>query len=120
MHTAPLLRAGEGLDGRGGVHVGDRDGGVGDAGVGHDLPGLLDLVDVGHVGHGAAGGQVGQDHALVRRGQDVGGLGHEVDAAEDDELGIVAAGRLLGELEGVAGDVGELDDLVALVVVARG
>ena len=28
-------------------------------------------------------------------------------------------GRVAGELEGVAGDVGELDDLVALVVVAE-
>ena len=51
-------------------------------------PGDLDLVGLGHVGHRAAGGQVGQDHLLVRRGEDVGGLGHEVDAAEDDEVGV--------------------------------
>jgi iron-sulfur cluster assembly accessory protein len=52
-------------------------------------------------------------------GQDVGALGHEVHAAEDDELGVRPGGRLAGELERVAGDVGELDDLVALVVVAE-
>ena len=53
------------------------------------------------------------------RGEDVGRLGHEVDAAEDDELGLGPGGGVAGELERVAGDVGELDDLVALVVVAR-
>jgi hypothetical protein len=42
-----------------------------------------------------------------------------VHAAEDDELGVRPGGRLLGQLEGVAGDVGELDDLVTLVVVAE-
>ena len=52
-------------------------------------------------------------------GEDVGALGHEVDAAEEDVLGVAAAGRLLRELEGVAAEVGELDDLVALVVVAE-
>ena len=46
-------------------------------------------------------------------------LGHEVHAAEDDELGLGPRGRLAGELERVARDVGELDDLVALVVVAE-
>ena len=52
-------------------------------------------------------------------GEDVGGLGHEVHAAEDDVGGLRAGRRLLGELERVAGHVGELDDLVALVVVAE-
>ena len=52
-----------------------------------------------------------------RRGEDVGGLGHEVHAAEDDELRLRPGRGVAGELEGVAGDVGELDDLVALVVV---
>ena len=52
-------------------------------------------------------------------GEDVRGLGHEVHAAEQDELGLGPRGRLARELEGVARDVGELDDLVALVVVAQ-
>ena len=58
------------------------------------LPRLLDLVDVGHVGHRAAGVEVGEDHLLVVAGEDVGRLGHEVHAAEDDVLGL---GSLLGE-----------------------
>ena len=38
---------------------------VGDPGVGEDVPGLDDLLVVGHVGHRAAGGQVGQHDLLV-------------------------------------------------------
>jgi hypothetical protein len=55
----------------------------------------------------------------VVAGQDVGRLGHEMDAAEDHELGLGAGRGLLGQAEGVAAGVGELDDLVALVVVAE-
>ena len=83
------------------------------------LPRLLDLVDVGHVGHRAAGVEVGEDHLLVVVGEDVGGLGHEVHAAEHDEVGLWA---LLGEHRqavAVAPGVGPADDLVALVVVAE-
>ena len=61
----------------------------------------------------------GRITCCVGAGEDVGRLGHEVDAAEDDELGLGPGRRLAGELERVAGDVGELDDLVALVVVAE-
>ncbi len=111
--------AGEGLDVGGGVHVRDRDGDVGYAGVGEDVPALGDLLGGGHVGHRTAGGEVRQDDLLGRAGQDVRGLGHEVHAAEDDELGLRAGGGVAGELERVAGDVRELDHLVALVVVAE-
>jgi hypothetical protein len=52
-------------------------------------------------------------------GEDVGTLGHEVHAAKEDQVGITATGGLLGEFEGVAAEIGELDDLVALVVVAE-
>ena len=83
------------------------------------VPGLLHLVDVGHVGHGAPGVEVGQEHLLVVAGEDVGRLGHEVDAAEDDELGLGLAGGDPGEAEGVAPGVGPAHDLVALVVVAE-
>jgi hypothetical protein len=83
------------------------------------LPGLLDRVDVGHVGHRAAGVEVGEDDLLVGRGEHVGRLGHEVHAAEDDEVGL---GPLLGE-DGeavrVAPSVGPAHDLVPLVVVAE-
>ena len=40
-------------------------------------------------------------------------------AAEHDELGLRPGRRLAGQLEGVPGHVGELDDLVPLVVVAE-
>ena len=89
---------------------------VGDGGQG--LPRLLDRVEVGHVGHGAAGVEVGEDHRLVVAGEDVGRLGHEVDAAEHDVLGRRVGGQA-GQAEGVAPGVGPAHDLVALVVVAE-
>ena len=51
-------------------------------------PAHLELIGIGHVGHRAAGGEVRQDHLLMRRAQHVGALGHEVHAAEHDELGV--------------------------------
>ena len=61
----------------------------------------------------------GSTTAWSGTGEHVGRLGHEVHAAEDDELRLRAGRGLLREPEGVAGDVGEGDDLVALVVVAE-
>ena len=83
------------------------------------VPRLLDLVDVGHVGHGAAGVEVGEDDPLVVAGEHVGRLGHEVHAAEDDVGGGLVVGGEAGELERVARGVGPADHLVALVVVAE-
>jgi hypothetical protein len=110
--------AGERLDRGRGVHVGQGHGPARQPLL-EDLPGLVDLGEGRHVGHGAAGGQVGQDDLLVVAGQDVGRLGHEVDPAEDHELGLGPGRGLLGQAEGVAAGVGELDHLVALVVVAE-
>ena len=118
----PAVPAGERLDGRRRVHVGDRTDDLGDAVAEHVeqlVPRVLDLADAGHVGHRAAGREVGQDHRLLVRGEDVGRLGHEVDAAEDDVRRVRPGRGLLGQLEAVAGHVGELDDLVTLVVVAE-
>jgi hypothetical protein len=42
-----------------------------------------------------------------------------VHTAEDDVWGVRSPGRLLGQLEAVAHDIGEGDDLVPLVVVAE-
>ena len=93
------------------------------------VPGGFDLVDGGHVGHRAAGGHVGQHdgHALAAAlgqllgpiGQDVGRLGHEVHAAEDDAAAIAAVGGHLAELIAVAAQVGEGDHLVLLIVMAQ-
>ena len=114
--------ADEGFEGGGGVHVGD--GNEGEvwgvfAGFVDGGPGVLDFVELGHVGHGAAGTEVGEDDLLVVAGEDVGGFGHEVDAAEEDIFGLGEFGGFAGELEGVAGDVGEADDVVLLVMVAE-
>ncbi len=113
------VTADERLQGGRRVHVGDRDEPL-DVGDGAErLPCLLDLVQVGHVGHRAAGVEVREDHLLVVGGQHVGRLGHEVHAAEDDELGL---GPFLGEHGqpvGVAAGVGPLHHLVSLVVVAE-
>ena len=109
----------EGLDRRRGVHVGDGDDPLHVDDSGEGVPALLDLLEVGHVGHGAAGVQVGQDDPLVGPGEHVGRLGHEVHAAEDDVGGPVVLGGVAGELEGVAPGIGPADHLVALVVVAE-
>jgi hypothetical protein len=112
--------AAEGLEVGGGVDVGDR----GDQRVrgfehlGELAPAALDLGQVGHVGHRAAGGEVGQDGLLVGLGHDVRHLGHEMHAAEHDVLGVGLGGEA-GQLEGVAGEVGVLVDVGALVVVAQ-
>ena len=52
-------------------------------------------------------------------GEHVGGLGHEVHAAEHDVGRLVVVGRELRELERVADQVGPADHFVALVVVAE-
>ena len=61
----------------------------------------------------------GRITCLVRPAEDVGALGHEMDAAEDDVVGLRTRRRELRQLERVAARVGVLDDLVALVVVAE-
>src|SRR5260370_11851315 len=114
----PALLAGKGVDGRGRVHVS----------TGDDLAGIDDgrkfapagftLAYVGQVGHGATGVEVGQDNCLVLAAENVRALGHEVNAAEDDEAAL-GLRSLEGELEGVTTEIGELDDFVALVVVAN-
>ena len=55
----------------------------------------------------------------MRRRQHIGAFGHEVHAAEDDEFGFGVLGGLAGETERVADVVGELDHLVALIVMAE-
>jgi hypothetical protein len=81
--------ADERLDGRRRVDVGDGHHVV-NAHLAELAPADLELLGIGHVGHRAAGGEVGQDDLLVRRAQDVGALGHEVHAAEDDVVGFGA------------------------------
>ncbi len=128
--------AAEGFDARGRIDVRDRNdrclgpGCVGrvrwtrrgltdDAHLLQIRPAHQKLIGLRHVGHGASGGEIGQDHLLMRRAQHVRAFGHEVHAAEHDELRVGVLAHLPGELVGVAGVVGELDHLVALIVVAQ-
>ncbi len=55
----------------------------------------------------------------MRRRQDVGALGHEVHTAEDDELGLGVLRHFAREAERIADVIGELDDLVALIVMTE-
>ena len=95
----------------GGVDVGDDDG----AGV-LLLPGP-ELGRGDAVRQGAPGIHVGDEHGAVGR-KDLGGLRHEVHAAEDDDLR-VGGGRPARQLEGVAGEVGHLLDPGHLVGVGE-
>ncbi len=91
------------------VHHDDRAGVLG-------LP-RAQLVGVDRVRKRAAGVQVGDENGLIG-GEHGGGLGHEVDAAEGDDLGL-GRRRLARELERVAGEVGDVLDLRHLVVVGE-
>ena len=78
------------FDGGGGVDIGDGDDAAGpslffERGV-DDVPCFDGLVVVGHVGHGASGGEVWEDDFDGVGSEDVCGFCHEVDAAEDDVL----------------------------------
>ncbi len=74
---------GEGFNGGSRIHVGDGD----------DLariekrrkfaPAGFHLANVGHIGHRAAGVEVGQNDGLVLAAEDIGAFGHKVHAAED-------------------------------------
>ena len=121
--------AAEGLQAGGGVDVGDRRH-VGCVDDGAEIgPGVFHLLDRGHVGHRAAGGQIGEDnghasaaagrHLLGAVGQDVGRLGHEVNAAERDRLAIGTVGGRLRQLVTIPLQVGVGDDAILLVMVAE-
>jgi hypothetical protein len=95
----------------GGVDVGDHRG----AGM-LGLPGAQ-LVGVDRVGQRAAGAGVGDDHPLVR-GQELGGLRHEVDPGEDDRR-LRCRGGEPGERQRVPDVIGDVLDLGPLIVVRQ-
>ncbi len=68
-------------------------------------------------GERAAGVEVRDEDGLLRT-EDRRGLGHEVDAAEDDRVGLRRRG-FAGEPERVADEVGDVLDLGHLVVVGE-
>ncbi len=75
-------------------------------------PAIFDLLDVGHVGQRAAGGQVGQDHlnalaaalgqTLRPVGENVGRFGHEMHAAKGDRPALLVRRGQRGKLITVA------------------
>ena len=79
---------------------------------------VLDLFDRRHISHRTSGAEIGQYHPLKIFPYDIGRLGHEVHAAEDDVFGVGLRGEAR-ELERVAGQVGVAIDVGALVVVAE-
>src|SRR5229473_1117882 len=112
------LLAGKGFDGRSRVHVSNRDDLAGIDDGRKFAPAGFHLADVGHIGHGATGVEVWQDNHLVLAAKNVRALGHKVHATEDD-IAALGLRSLEGELEGVTAEIGELDDFVALVVMAQ-
>ena len=69
-------------------------------------------------GQRAAGRQIGDQHGLFRIEQ-LGGLGHEVDAGEHDDVGIDLGG-FARQQQAVADDVGDaVEDLRRLVIMRQ-
>ena len=112
------MLAGKGFDGRGRVHVRDGDNLRRIEERREFTPAGFHLADVGHIGHGAAGVQVGQDNDLVLTAKNIRAFGHEMDTAENDVAAFGLSG-LKGEFERVTSEIGELNHFVALVVVAQ-
>ena len=77
----------------------------------------LELVGRAAVLEAAAGVHVGQNDDLVGR-QDLGGLGHEADAAKGDHLGVGRL-RLARQIEAVADEVGQVLDFGRLVIMGE-
>ena len=75
------------------------------------------LVGGDRVGQRAAGAEIGDQDRLLGR-EDRRGLGHEVHAAERDDLGF-GARAFAREAERVAHEVGDVLDLGPLVVVGE-
>ena len=101
-----------------GVHVRDRDHLPIAGGVVDPLPGRVDLQRLRHPRHRTRRLHRREEDGLVVVGDDVGALGHERHPREHDVVrrGVRSA---LREFVGVADEVGVVDDLAALVVVAE-
>ena len=118
----PAALATEGFDGGAGIHVGQRsDAAALIAGHAHAdqlFPAAFYLADLRHIGHGAAGIEIGQDDLLAIVGQNVRALSHEMDTAENDVFG-AGTRRFLRQFVRVAAKVGKPNDFVALIMVPQ-
>src|SRR5262249_18908948 len=99
------------------IHIGYRQDRI-YADFGQFFPSGFDLIDSGHIGHRTTGGQIGQDHFLIRPAQDVGGLGHEVNPAEYYEFRLPLGGHLR-KLERVSAQIRMTNHVVALIVMTE-
>src|SRR5256885_389609 len=110
------------FDRRGGIHVRNRcnacAGIISQAGSNQLLPAILYLRDFRHVGHGASGVEIRKNGDLPRAAEDVGTLGHEVHATENDVFSI-RHGSLLRKPVRVAAEIGVANDLIALIVMSK-
>ena len=91
---------------------------IGQSKIDELLPGVFHLGNLGHVGHGAPGIQIGQHDRLSWPRQYVGAFRHEVHAAEDD---VPAHGlrRHLRKAIGIATAIGEAHDFIALIMMTK-
>src|SRR5579875_393306 len=80
------------------------------------LPGA-ELLRGDRLGERASGIDIGNEHCSVLS-ENRSGLGHEMHAAEDDDL-MLAGGSLTRERKGVTGAICHILDLRALVVVGK-
>lgn len=100
-----------GFDGCGAIYIGDSD----SAGVlGLEF---AELAHGEHVCHGAAGVFVGDEDSLCGS-KNFSGFGHEVHAAEDNDIG-VGSGGFTGEVKGVTNEVSDVLNFGTLVVVSE-
>ena len=77
----------------------------------------LQFVGWAGIGEGTSGLHIRNDDSLPRT-EDLGRLTHEVDPAEDDHVGI-SLGSFLTQAEGVSHEIGDLLDLLDLVVMRQ-
>jgi hypothetical protein len=120
VQTVPPIAPDEAFQIGGAVHVGDRH----DTGLGvfaEDFfklcPSGEHLLQVCHIRHTATGFHVGQDDGLIIAPENIGTFCHEMNAREDDVLGVDAR-TFDAELVAIALKIGKAHDFVALIVVS--
>ena len=122
----PAMTATERLQLGRGIDIGDWRQIVSVNDLGEFRPAMLHLSDVGHVSQRGSGLQIGQHDRQLRkppRSASRSGrlarmsavLADEMDAAKNDRLALVIVGRQIRQSIAVATQIGQLNDLVALV-----
>ena len=76
------------------------------------------MSNFGHVGHRAAGIEIGQNRYLAGVSENVGAFGHKMHATKDD-IFAASSGSLLRKFVRVAAEIGEADHFIALVMMPQ-